>query len=409
MQTRFVVLFGIAVFSHASAAMTLEQAVNRALTTNPRVLSARERTRQAGALIWERIAPPDPTVFIEAGGIPNDKNADHFLERKTGVSQSFSFPLVYWYRGKEQYQEKLQWEAEIQLIQKGLRSEVVKTFYRILLMQKEEELAGEMLSLTETVMKKARIRVLSGESAAYDTLKARVDLAEAKNRLLQIRQSLRTDRAELARLMGMERLEDDPVGLLKYTPRQWQRDRLQERALSARPEVKQMLFNEESMKTRKKLSLLSLIPDFHVKAFRHSIAGEPEDSRWGGEAGFSVPLWFFMSNQGRIRSARHGLRAAHWEKVAQNQKILLEVEEAFSHLESAQRRMVNFSENTLAEVRELVRIASRSYEEGEMGYIEVAEAMRSMNRIQSGYWESVYACLAAQADLEAAVGESLEP
>ena len=63
--------------------------------------------------------------------------------------------------------------------------------------------------------------------------------------------------------------------------------------------------------------------------------------------------------------------------------------------------------HTLKEVEELVRIATRSYEEGEMGYLEMSDALKSFNRIRVGYSESVFEYLSALADLEEAVGRPL--
>jgi len=54
-----------------------------------------------------------------------------------------------------------------------------------------------------------------------------------------------------------------------------------------------------------------------------------------------------------------------------------------------------------------VRIATRSYEEGEMGYLEVAEALRSLNQTKVGYTKALFSYVKAQADLEVAVGVSL--
>jgi len=84
----------------------------------------------------------------------------------------------------------------------------------------------------------------------------------------------------------------------------------------------------------------------------------------------------------------------------------LKVKEAFINLKVAESFYSKYKSN-LSQVEELVRIATRSYEEGEMGYLEVAEALRSMNKTKVGYSEALFSYLKAQADLEKAVGVSL--
>ena len=54
-----------------------------------------------------------------------------------------------------------------------------------------------------------------------------------------------------------------------------------------------------------------------------------------------------------------------------------------------------------------MRIATRSYEEGEMGYLEVTEALRRLNSTKAGYYQALYNYQAALAELEKAVGTSL--
>jgi len=144
-----------------------------------------------------------------------------------------------------------------------------------------------------------------------------------------------------------------------------------------------------------------------VSYFHQEFPRELSPKAWGGEIGLSIPFWAFLKGQGKIREASHELEAAKWQVESKKIKVLLEVEKAYSKIIVAKRQVQNYQENMLREVEELVRIASRSYEEGEMSYLEVTEAFRSMSRTKAGYYDRLFEYCVAQADLEKAVGVSL--
>ena len=134
-------------------------------------------------------------------------------------------------------------------------------------------------------------------------------------------------------------------------------------------------------------------------------AADPD--RWGGELGVSIPLWILLRGQGAVRSTSLMVDVSRWQLIHKRRHVFLGVERAHSHLIVAGQQVKNYRDNTLKEVEELVRIATRSYEEGEMGYLEMSDALKTLNRIRVGYSESIFEYLAALADLENAVGRPL--
>jgi len=402
----FILIFPTQSFAQK---LTLERAIEEAVTRNPDLLKAEQEVGAAKAGFWEGVSPEYPEFFIEYEGIPEKSHSlSDYEEKKFGLTQGLDFPLAYFFKGQWHHFEKKRMEAEFLLLCNNLVSEVKKGFYRVILLDRQTELYEEIARITRQNFQKARVRVLAGESSPYDTLKVKVDLAEVENRVLVMKRVLEVARSELGLFLGRERGEPvDVVGDLSFLPVSLNQDSLCELALANHPSLMKAWAEVGQKSAKRRLSWTGLMPGIHLRYFRQEFPSEPSPRAWGGEIGVSVPLWFFLKGQGMIRSASSELKAARWRVESERREVLLEVDQAFSRLIVAEKQVQNYRENTLREVEELVRIATRSYEEGEMGYLEVAEAMRSLNRIQVGYAETLFEYLAAQADLEQAVGVSV--
>lgn len=329
-------------------------------------------------------------------------------EHKVGIVQELEFPLAYVYKGRWHRSEKNRKLAEYLSLENRIISAVKKKFFQVLLLQNQLQLYQEISGLTQELYRKAKIRVEAGESPLYDALKVKVDLAEVENRELAIQKELDVARNEFALLLGRKGDEFFEVdGKLDYLPIKLNLDSLKFLAEENHPFLKQMGEHLNLHKTERNLAWVGLMPNFEMRYFQKEFQYEPIPKSWGVEIGLSVPLWFFMKDQARIRSSHYRVQAAKWNFDLEKRKVLFKIEEAYSKLLLAEKQVQNYQENVLKEVEELVRIATRSYEEGEMGYLEVAEALRTLNRVKAGYLEALFEYLSAQAELERSVGIAL--
>ncbi|MBT4485017.1 MAG: TolC family protein [Candidatus Latescibacteria bacterium] len=396
---------------HASAQkLTLQQAIGEAIARNPNLMKANHAIKAIKAEKWTTILPENPEVFTEYEGIPRGKKSfSGYGGRKIGISQELEFPLMYFYRGKYNDLEKTSATAEYFIFRNEVVCDVSKSFYRVLMLKEQMELYEEVVELTKSIYSKAQVKVDVGESTSYETMKVRIDLAEAENRLLQVTKDCEFALYELKLLLG--RRKEDTIeiqGDFMFTPVPVNLDSLKRAAMQLHPLLREALTQVNQKKLEKKMVWLGLMPNIKVSYFQQNIREITPEEAWGSEIGLSLPVWGFLKNRGRVRAASHNLQAAGWQVETEKRNVLLNVEEAANRLEIAQNRALKYREDILSEVEELVRIAERSYEEGEMGYLEVTEALRTLQRTKAGYYESIYEYLSADADLEKAIGVSLD-
>jgi outer membrane protein TolC len=394
-----------------SQTLTLHGVIEEAMVHNPELLQKSREVRAAKASFWEGISPSQPELFMECENIPfSSSSLSRWEERKIGITQSFDFPLIYFFRGRWHHLNTDRVEEEFNRLQNYIVRKVKEQFFKILLLDRQLLLYRDIAGINRLNYAKAEIRVLSGESSSYDTLRVKVDLAEIENQILAVQKELDIARAELAITLGKESTEFFQVeGDLTVSPIQLDLDSLRTLALVNHPSVQITRAQMQINRTEQNLAWSALLPGISARYFQKEFRGDTMMKTWGGEIELSIPFWFFLKEQGHIRAASHRFEASRIELESVRRQICLDVDRSYSHLVVAEKQVQNYQDNTLREVEELVRITRRSYEEGEMGYLEVAEAMRALNRIKAGYYRALYEVHTARSALEETVGSVLFP
>jgi len=408
MSVSVVLIFLIVSFLDAQI-ITLEQAIEEACSNNYLLQTAVENTRAVKSSFWEAVSPGNPELFREWEDVPwSSRNLQNWGERKTGLVQQFDFPLAYFYRGQQVNRHSRASEAEELVVKNHLICEVKKRFFKVLLLEEKKALFQKIKDLSVDNFRMARIRVLSGDASPYDSLKIKVDLVEAENKLLAVKAEYKLSKTRFAEVLG--RAYDQaiqPTGKLVFEKQEISIDSLEQIALEFHPGLRKHEMQYQAHQAKLKLAWSDMMPGVSLKYFKFELQGLPDSRRHGAEIGLSIPLWFFLKDQGRIRAAGHEVRAAKSSLKGEELKILLKLQQSITDLEIARNQAANYHFNTIKEVEELVRIASSSYEAGEMGYLELSDAISTWNRVKAGYFESLYNLNAARADLEEAVGKRL--
>lgn len=405
-RTVFICIGGLLMWHPLQAQnLTLRHAIEEALANNPEVRQADAQADAARAAVWAGF-PENPELFREWEGPQGVDLTGQWGERKTGIIQHVEFPLTYVYRLRSRSFQSGEEQANAAVVRIRTESLVKKRFFKTLLLENRCRLYEEIARINREHFAKARIRVISGESPPYDTLKIRVDMSEAENRLLAARENRKLALQALAQAMGRRSADGlAPAGELRFRPVTVNEDTLEQLLLNAHPQLSAARFRWQGSRAVWRESWSRLLPSFSLRMFRHDFQGAASGN--GLEIGMQVPLWFFSNDQSRIRADKHTMEASRNGALANEQKLLLDLHTSLAALHTAVNQAENFHDNTVVQVRELVRIASRSYDAGEMGYLKLADALQTMNRVMDAYYESLYTLLASQADLEQAVGTDL--
>jgi len=193
---------------------------------------------------------------------------------------------------------------------------------------------------------------------------------------------------------------------LSYAQQNLELATLVERALSFRPEMKGITIAIEREKLSKKQAYMSYLPDFELGVNKHRVLGEGE--WWDFTLSFPIPLFFWQPKKGEIAEAEANIKSLEKESEHLGNAITLEVEEAYMTAVTANNQIRLFEDEILTQAEEVYNMFLFSYQEGEIGGIELIDARRTLIEARTSYADALFNYGVALAALEKSIGQKLE-
>jgi cobalt-zinc-cadmium efflux system outer membrane protein len=388
-------------------ALTLKQCIEASLARNPLWLSAEEDYQASLARVRQAKEFPQPSLAYDSDLQPTAFNFKQSGESYFGVSQTIEFPGRRSLRGKIAASESREVLADKDLLGLEVVYQVKEAFYSVLLAGEKRKYAGQDLDLARDFLDKAEAKYEAGDVAKLEVVRARVEASKATTAVRLAENDVLLAKARLNYLLGRAKLDPLEVeGDLVRASVPIDREALVERALQFRPEIARLEAGLDKEERRKSEATLSYLPDFNLGFSKHRLAGEA--STWDFTLSFPVPLFFWQPARGRIAETRANIRALERQSEDLVNRISLEVGEACFNARTAADQIVLFETEILAQAEDVYDLILFSFQEGEIGGIELIDARRSLLEARKAYADALYNHSLTIAALEKSVGGSLE-
>jgi len=388
-------------------ALTLEQCLQAALASHPLLRAAAYDITAADARIRQAKALSQPSLGVDIDLQPQFLDFKGSGESYVGVSQALDFPGKRSLRGKIAGQEADAVRADTDLLRLDIRFQVQEAFYQFLLAQEMLRYAEQDRDLSRDFLQRATIKFEAGDIAEMEVVRARVEAAKASNTVRVAENALRLACARLN--VALSRKPTNPleiVGAFQKEGPLKTASELTDLALEARPELRRLRHEIESERLREKLAYLNYLPDPVIGVSRHWLAGEA--TTWDLTFSLPVPLFFWQPKSGEIAEARAAHRGLEERANALIPQISLEVESSHAEARNAAAQIVLFEKEILAQAEDAYEKFLFSYQQGEIGGIELIEARRTLLDARRSYAEVLYTFNVALAALEKSVGAPWE-
>jgi cobalt-zinc-cadmium efflux system outer membrane protein len=387
--------------------LTLDECITIAIQQNPLILSSLQQYNASLARVSQAKAIPQPSINWDSDLQPKFFDFKGTGEWYFGISQSVEFPGKRYLRGQIASKEANVFLQEIELLKLDIVFQVKQAFYGLLLSQEKLTYARQNLELAQDFLKKAELKFDAGDVAKVEVLRARVEASKAANDVRAANTDVRLAKAMLNFLLARKKYAPIEVeGDLKRAPIRLDMDNLVERALSVRPEMKGINIAIEREKLSKKQAYMSYLPDFELGINKHRVLGEGE--WWDFTLSFPIPLFFWQPKKGEIAEAEANIRSLEKETEHLGNAITLEVEEAYMNAITANNQISLFEDEILTQAEEVYNMFLFSYQEGEIGGIELIEARRTLIEARTSYADALFNYGVALAALEKSIGQKLE-
>lgn len=387
--------------------LTLQDCIAIALERNPILLSAEEFYQASLARIRQARALPQPSLDFDSDLQPKAFDFRGSDEQYLGLSQTVPFPGRLYLQGRVAREESNEVRAEGDLLRLDLTYQVTHAFFGILLAEERLDYARQNEALTRNFLDMTVVRFEAGDLAQVEVVRARVEAAKASSQVRAVENEVRLARARLNHLLA--RGPSTPMeirGELRSTPSAPDLEEITRLALESRPEMQWINAALAKESLRKTQGYLSYIPDFDVGLAQHRQTGEPD--LWDVTLSFSLPLFFWQPVRGEIAEAEANHRALQEEARNRANGISLEVQEAFVNLTTAADQILLFEDGILDQAEEAYRMYEFSFQQGEIGAIDLIEARRTLNDARTSYADALYTYDVAWAAIERSVGRPLQ-
>jgi len=382
---------------------TLTRCLETALRQSPRLQAAISAFQAAQARVQQAVALPQPELTLDYDLQPRPFTFRESAESYIGVNQVIPWPGKIILNGRIARREAREVNVDLDAVHLELFSEVKEAFFQMLLAVNNEKLAQENVGLARDFFSRAQTKFESGDAAKIEMLKAKVEMARAENDLSLAANDMCRVRVQLNSLLN--RATDAPLllrGELKPPPLKISRADCLAQALVRRPDIVRARIAEKRLSLQLNLAKLAFMPDFQLGVSRHRISGE--NSTWDVGISVQIPLWFWQPLKGEIAETRANLERGRAEREEIERAVARDVEQAWQTVATLDRHIQFFEEQVLQEAEEVYRKTMFSYQEGEIGYMELIDARRIMVDIKREYAEALFRGQSSRIDLEKSLG-----
>lgn len=292
-----------------------------------------------------------------------------------------------------------------------LRAEAATAYLEAVRQCRLYDVAADSFRLISELAASDSLRFSLGEITEVDALQSRIEAGVGYNEMEQAHVDMDNACAALAVQFGAAAIDTlfVPNGGLDIACPDYALHDLLDRALDGRADLAAALKNTEVARKALRLTRRERNIDFDVSVgynynteVRNEIAPAPRFS--GVTVGVSIPLKFSNLNRGAVQSAEYRAEQADLQFRQAQVEVQTEVVQAYNAYCAACRRVELFDGAMLEEAETVLNGKIYSYNRGECTLLEVLDARRTYNDVQTLYIETLYSRAVALVQLEASAG-----
>ncbi len=413
--------------------LTLVEALDLAMTRNPRVLMARARMDALKGKIREVRAQALPSINLNGSALrwrdPSFLNASSFDKIPEEFKQalvvvpanlfdynvSVSQPL--YTSGKVGTALRLaSLESEGSGVDRDqaeqeIRLAVIRAFYGLLLTQQQLKVAQETVYQREKHLEMARTRFAGGVATQVDVLRSEVSVANARPELIRAENSVRQARAVLNNLLVRPLdFPTEAVGGLTFTPKpKMDLQEVVRQASAHRPELVRARVNELEAADQLKLAnaesrlRLDFNGQYGVNSRLVSNLLNHEFNRYMFTVSVGLPLFDGGRRSGLVQQAVANRRIVELTRVDAENNVRLEAQTALDELERAEKT-VEAAQLSVHEAERVLDMMQNNYKYGAATTLDVLDAQTALTTARWTLLQGLYDHTLAQAQLRYVMG-----
>jgi outer membrane protein len=298
-------------------------------------------------------------------------------------------------------------KEELSATEEQVAGQVARAYLLAIRTDADMEVVQANVNLSQALLTQAENQKKAGAATGIEITRARVQLANDRQRLLVVQNARRSAHLRLLRAINSPLdVELELTDKLSYVPVDFATlDKAKEKALAVRQDLKAQMLKENVASLSSSAAKSERLPSLSAFGDYGDLGSGVNNSIPTRAYGLTlrVPLFDGGRRDAHRVEAASAYRAEKTRTVDLRQQIALEVSLSLDSLHSADEQVnvaregLQLSENELAQAR-------RRYDAGVAGGIEVTDAQTRLERARDNLTEALYNYNLARIDLEQAMG-----
>lgn len=407
-------------FAGETVELNLDDAMQRAFQTNPTVSIAQYELDSARASY--NAARQSRGVSISANHTTQRGGYDDAHEAAPGIwtkgignnhANSLTASLPIFTGGKlsgtiKQAKANYQYnEVGVQRTYNEMRSTVTNGYFTMLQADNMQKLSAESVTRLEDHLKNVQAQYDVGVVAKVDVLRSQVELANAKQTLIQAENSYQVAEANMNKIVGLPmdtNLKLD--NLLVYNAYDKNMDDCLAYAAEHRPELMQAKYGVDAAKGALMVARSGHMPQVAASATQQwSDSNWPgdEDGKWGVGVNVSLNVFDTGVTLSKIHGAEADLKKAQETYRDTVDSVNLDVRSNYLGLREAEKR-ISTTKLAVEQADEDYRIAQLRYMSGVGTNTDVLDAQVALTQAKTNYTQALYDYNTSKTALETSIG-----
>lgn len=388
--------------------ITLDEAVNLALTHSPSIQAQRTLILQNQAQEITANLRPNPTLGADSQFIPIF-SPQYFSGDNLDQAQQFDIGLGYLFERGHKRQRRLQaardqtavTKAQVADAERTLAFNVGQQFVNVLLAESTLDFAFQDLKSFQQTVDISETQYKAGYISEGDYLKIKLQLLQFQTDVSSAQLAKVQALAALRESLGYKTVptDFDVVGDLAFQPLKGRVEDFQVTALRERPDLRASQLGVTAAQSQIQLAEANAKVDVNGTYDFSHVSGQSTASIF---VSFDLPI--FNRNQGEIARTRYALTQAQLQDLAANDTVMTDVLNAYEAVRSNEQVLRLYISGYLKEAQESRDINEYAYKRGAASLLDYLDAERSYRSVQLAYRQSLASYMTAVEQLKEAVG-----
>lgn len=296
----------------------------------------------------------------------------------------------------------------------NLKADASLAFLTVIFQQEIVNLKTNSFQTMKKLAEADEIRMKLGEISEIDVKQSLLEAQTLKNEVTQAEADLKTAKIRLFLFMGEDKESTnlELIGELNPFPESLEVIDLMQIALNNRSDLMAALQNKnvsqhiiQLAKANRAIDLGINLGVEHSTIIRNPNAETPQFTQLNG--GISIPLKLSNKVNYELKQAEIQLKQSELNYEQILLQIKTEVKETFANYDNYKQQLQQYNLEMLKNADSIFQAKLYSYKRGNSSLLELLNAQRTFNEIQSQYIETLFNCASSYIELERVTGGGL--